>query len=318
MWRPVFAVVAGLGVLGLVMGLLAFERQRGGAAVGFDVFGIPLAAAAAVLPFLGVAFLSGGSFTSPAFVVPVLMGLVALVGLVVAQYARQRALMPVRLISHTLPVSGILAAMVTGAAFTAALELFRLQAGEVLGQPPLAVGVQLTTQLVGVGVAAWLFKRALCTRWLPVVAFGGLVVVAAATALLFMLSAATAPVVVPVAGLLLGFGAGAGVAPGLFMAGLSVPSNRLGPTFALVELLRSAAAFLLAPVLLEIATTAGDLAAGIERAAVITLVVLAVGGAAAVAVLLAGGRRPHAPDLETWLSGEAPAYDSPRFAAALR
>jgi hypothetical protein len=54
-----------------------------------------------------------------------------------------------------------------------------------------------------------------------------------------------------VAGVLLGFGAGAGVAPALFMAGLSAPSDRLGPTFALVELLRSEAAFRVAPVVAQ-------------------------------------------------------------------
>ncbi len=66
--------------------------------------------------------------------------------------------MPVRLISHTLPLSGILVAMVTGAAFTAALELYALYAGSVLSQPPLLVGAQLTTQLAGVVIAAVLFN----------------------------------------------------------------------------------------------------------------------------------------------------------------
>ncbi|PZS38190.1 MAG: hypothetical protein DLM62_15060, partial [Pseudonocardiales bacterium] len=233
-------------------------------------------------------------------------------------YFKQRPLMPMRLIAHTLPVSGILTAMVTGAAFSTLVELAEVYAISVARYPPLVVGALLTTQLVGIAVAAWLFKVALGSRWLPILAFGGLAVVAAAAALLLTLSPSTAHIVVPIAGLLLGFGAGAGVTPALFMAGLSAPSTKLGPTFALVELLRSVAAFLVAPILLHLAQTGGDLPAGIGRAATITLVILVGGGAAAVTVLLLGGKRPHAPDLETWLDGDTPAYDSPRFAAAIR
>ncbi|WP_326609305.1 hypothetical protein OG949_03115 [Streptomyces scopuliridis] len=55
---------------------------------------------------------------------------------------------------------------------------------------------------------------------------------------LLIASTANASAVVPVAALFLGFGAGAGVTPGLFLAGFSVPSAQIGPTFALVELLR--------------------------------------------------------------------------------
>lgn len=242
----------------------------------------------------------------------------ALAALVAAQFFRSQPLMPVRLIAHTLPVSGILIAMVTGAAFTTLVELVETYFTSVLHQQPMVVGLQMTTQLAGVVVAAWLFKAMLTTRWLPVLALGGLVTVTAAAALLLLLSPATATVIGPVAGVLLGFGAGAGVAPALFMAGLSAPASRLGPTFALVELLRSVAAFLVAPILLQIARSAGNLAHGFGQASVVTLLVLVAGGAGAVTVLLLGGARPHAPDLERWLDGEIPGYQSPRFAALVR
>jgi hypothetical protein len=51
----------------------------------------------------------------------------------------------------------------------------------------------------------------------------------------------------------LGLGTGASVAPGLFSAAYCLPVKQIGRTFAVVELLRSAAAFLLAPVVLAIA-----------------------------------------------------------------
>jgi hypothetical protein len=102
------------------------------------------------------------------------------------------------------------------------------------------------------------------------------------------------------------------------MGGLSVPSNRLGPTFALVELLRSEAAFLVGPVLLTIAMRSGNLAYGVHLATLITVILVAAVGAVLVAILLLGGKRPHAPNLPAWLDGEDSAFDSPPVAAVLR
>ncbi|MFR9804865.1 hypothetical protein ACL02T_21640 [Pseudonocardia sp. RS010] len=65
-----------------------------------------VAAAATLLPFAGVAWLNRGSFTSPGFLVPLVLGLAALVTLVVRQYRKREALMPVTVIAHTLPGTG--------------------------------------------------------------------------------------------------------------------------------------------------------------------------------------------------------------------
>ncbi|MCU1657522.1 MAG: Drug resistance transporter EmrB/QacA subfamily, partial [Pseudonocardiales bacterium] len=62
----------------------------------------------------------------------------------------------------------------------------------------------------------------------------------------------------------------------------------------------------------------GDPTQGIRLAALILVLLCAVCGALILAVLLLGGARPHAPDLELWVRGEQPAYRSPRLAAAIR
>lgn len=318
-WRLLFVAVAVLGGLGMTMGFLAFEGNVPPApGAGFDWQAAPLAAVATVLPFFAVSWLSRSSFTSPGFLVPLVAGLLALGALIVSQYRKRRALMPLGMISNTLPVTGIGTAMVAGAAFTALLELTVVYLLEVAGRPPVVAGALLGTQLLGIAAAAWLFKRVLPTRWIPVLAFSGLATVAAGAALLLALPYTASAAVVAVAGLLLGFGAGAGVAPGLFMAGLSAPSTKLGPTFALVELLRSEAAFLLAPVLLHVAVLSSSLAAGLNLTIGITLALTVVSGPVLVLMLLLGGARPHAPDLEGWLSGETTAFHSPRVAATLR
>jgi MFS family permease len=318
-WRPFFLVLAVLGILGWVLGLLTFEPDAPAApGAGFDFSALPVALLATVLPFLGVAWLARGSFTAAGFLVPLIAGLAALATLLVRQYRKDKALMPLKLLAHTLPVTGIAVAMVAGAAFTAVVELCATYLLTARGLSPLQTGALLATQIPGVVLAAWLFKRMFSTRWLPVVAFSGLALVGLAGALVLVLIPGHAVVLTAVAGFLLGFGAGAGVSPGLFMAGLSVPSKRLGPTFALVELLRSEAAFLVAPVLLAVSQAVASPATGIHIGALVVVLLAGGGGAALLLLLLVGGMKPHRPDLERWLGGEDPAFDSRPLAAAVR
>jgi MFS family permease len=317
-WRALFAVAALLGVCGIAVGALGFESTEptGGE---FDWTAMPLALAATALPFFGVSWLAhSGSFSSPGFVVPLAVGLVALVVLVVSQYRKDDALMPVRPIAHTLPVTGITGAMAVGATVTGVGELAALYLTKVSGDGALTVGWLVTSQVAGAAVAAWLFRRVLPTRWLPVLALSGLVSVAVGGGMLLWLSASSAHALVPVASFFLGFGAGAGVTPALFMVGLSVPSSRLPPTFALVELLRSAAAFLLAPVLLELAMSARSVEHGVHVGVLVCIGLVGVVAVAVVALYALGGAHLQQPDLRVWVDGDEPAYDSPPLAAEVR
>lgn len=318
-WRWLFAAVAVAGVTGLVVGLLGFERTAAASpGIGFDKSAIPVAACATTLPFLGVAWLSRGPVTSVGFVLPFVIGLAALALLLVRQYRKDEALMPMRLIMHTLPVTGVGAAMVAGAGFTTLIELAATYLLRARHDPPGLVGGLLATQMAGIVVAAWMFKRVLTTRWLPALTFAGLGLVAVGGGVLLLLGSGFDAATVAIAGLLLGFGAGAGVAPGLFMGGLSVPSNRLGPTFALVELLRSEAAFMVAPVLMYVALLAPHLLSGVRLAAFVTTAFVVVSWLVLLGLLLLGGTRPHAPDLAGWIDGDSPAYHSPPLAGAVR
>jgi MFS family permease len=208
--------------------------------------------------------------------------------------------------------------MVVGASVTGLVGLAELYLTRVSPQTPLASGVLVTSQVVGTSAAAMLFRRLLPTRWLPLLALSGLVSVAVGAAILLLVSTSNNHLVVPLAALFLGFGAGSGVTPALFMVGLSVPSSRLGPTFALVELLRSNAAFLVAPILLQMSSTDPDIANGVQRGALLCLAAIGAAVAAVIATYLLGGARPEKPDLEGWLEHDRAAYDSPPLAAELR
>jgi MFS family permease len=317
-WR---LLLAGLGVLalaGFAVGLLGFDRERAPAPrMGFDRSGIPLAAAATVLPFLGVSLLAAAPRPEPLPLLATATGIAALVALVVREYRKDDPLMPVELIAHTLPVTGVGAAMLTGAGFTTLVELAvtRLR---IEGLDPARIGLTMATQVAGMAVALWLITRALRTRWLPVLVLGGLLTIGAAGVLLAVAGSLPAVPVIAAAGVLLGLGAGAGVGPGLFLGALSVPAPRLGPAFALVQLLRAEAAFLVAPLVLRVATAGPDTAGGVRSAAVLVAVTAAVGAALLTGVLLLGGSRPQAPRLDRWVRGDGPAYDSPPFVAVLR
>lgn len=318
-WRWLFLGLGGFGVIGAVLGVFAFQRDDDrDPRMGFDFSAVPTALAATALPFLGVSWLSRGGFGSPGFYLPVVLGLLALAWLLLRQYRKADPLMPLTLIAHTLPVTGIATAMVTGASVTAAAQLSVVYLLKVRRETPASTGLILAAEVAGVIVGAYLFQRVLRTRWLPAFALTGLGSAGLGSLLLYLLTPGRAVVLLLVGGVLLGYAAGAGVSPGLFMAGLSAPSNRLGPTFAMVELLRAEAAFLLAPVLLEFVMLHAPMAHGIRVGAAILVGLCAVSGAIILGVLLLGGARPQVPDLEKWVGGEDPAYDSPPLAAVVR
>ena len=118
---------------------------------------------------------------------------------------------------------------------------------------------------------------------------------------------------------LTGLALGATVAPALFVAGFSLQSNSLQRVFAIIELLRAVAAFMVAPILAHFAATAAaDLTEGTGDALWIGFG-LAIGGAVfGVAVYLLSGARPQRPDLDRFLDGESPAWYSPPLLARIR
>ena len=106
------------------------------------------------------------------------------------------------------------------------------------------------------------------------------------------------------------------------MAGLALPSRIIGRTFALVELVRSVADYILAPVMLKVAGVAsgqgGLNAAGVHEAIWITLAITMASVLAGVALFLLGGAPLPRPDLEGWLAQKGPAIGSPNFAERVR
>jgi hypothetical protein len=116
-----------------------------------------------------------------------------------------------------------------------------------------------------------------------------------------------------------GIGLGATVAPALFAAGFSLPSTNLQRVFAIVELMRAVAAFMIAPVFAHVAATVGgNLRAGTGIALWIGLGLALLGTAVSTAIYLLGGAQPQKPDLDGFIDGDSAAWHSPPLLARLR
>lgn len=100
---------------------------------------------------------------------------------------------------------------------------------------------------------------------------------------------------------LLGLGVGASVSPALFIAGFSLRSEEIQRVFALIELLRGVAAFMVAPIVLHLAETVGSTPqSGIGVAVWVCFGIAAFGGLTAAYLRRSPARRC---DHRDWSAG---------------
>jgi len=321
-WRWLFGVYAALGVATWCLGWLTLaEEDPFNPKLPVDLSALLLAAAATVLPFIGAGLLAQVGFKSPLFWAPLAIGLVSLAALLITEFNKNEPLAPVKRMWTTLPVIGTIAATIGGAAFVTFLQLATSDALQVRHHDPLDVGISYWPMLLGALVAAALLGLMLKTRFLtPFV--GGSMLLLLIGGLLFLDRAEVGSPRHVAAVTLLGLGAGGTVGPGLFLAGLSLPSSVLGRIVALIELVRSVGDFILAPVLLEVSrVVSGPSLAphGIRFATAATFWCAVVVTLSTVMIFLAGRRDLQRPDLRSWQeTDDQPALKSPPLFARLR
>ncbi len=316
-WRPLFWIVAGIAFAGLVMSLLTFsDAPPADLSAPRDPTAIALAATGSVAAFWGAAELLTHRFLDPVAVVPLLVGLALIVALVVYEYRAHHPLLILRNLASTIPVTGIVVAMCAAAAATSAIAL----TATVLAPhyTPLRLGLLFVPELAAAVVTAIVFGMVFSTRLIHYYALTGMAILAVGVVVLR--SAISPNSVLTLAGSgLVGIGIGASVVPALFLAGFSLRSASIQRVFAILELLRAVAAFLIAPILLHFAVTLTGFPSPAMSTALWICFGLSVGGAVVGVLLYLLGRvRPPAPALERWMGGEEPAWESPPLLAALR
>ena len=321
-WRWFFGGLAALTFAKSLLAALTLPDQKPqNPGMRFDWPALVLALGGTVLPFWAVGLLSRHGFASAWFAAPLFVGLLCFVGLLLLEYHHRDPLSPVQPMWTTLSVVGTLVAMVAGAVFVTFLELGERFQMQVQHQSPLQTGILFWPLAVGVVITAALFGAILRTRFIPVLILAGMAaLMGGGGMLLAAVPGGGGGITLGAAGLL-GLGAGATVSPGLYLAGFPLPVKIIGRIFALIELVRSLADYLLAPVMLRIAEAASGGVLnphGIALALWITVLVSIVLTGFGVFLYVGGGAGLAAPDLEKWLSKAGSAMESPRLLARLR
>jgi MFS family permease len=317
-WRPLFWIVAAVSATALVLSLLTFEDSPpADPDAPRDLPAIALAAIGCVAAFYGASELLTHSFVGFSTLLPLLGGLIVIVVLIVYEYRAKRPLLTVRtMLTSTIPVAGVLVALFAAAASVSATAL----TAAVLLQhyEPLTVGLLYLPEAAGAVITAMLLGVLLRRKGLHYMPLGGMLFLAAGIAV-FRAQVPPSETLTLLGSGLTGIGLGATVAPALFVAGFSLPSANLQRVFAIVELLRAVAAFMIAPIFAHLAVTVGgSLEQGTATALSIGLGLAIAGAVLGVALYLVGGARPQTPDLDRFLDGAAPAWYSPPLFAKLR
>jgi MFS family permease len=317
-WRPLFWVVAGLGVLAWAFALLTFkDDERADAEAPWDVVAIVLAGAGCAAGFYGAGRLQGSSAASSRPITALVVGVLLVVLLVVYQYRTDRPLMPVRQLATTYPVTGLVIALFGSAAAFGLMELILTALQST--RSPTQVALLFVPEFVAALATAAVFALVFRTRFIPALPFAGLALLAVGAALSTVVVTGGSDALVCVTTALIGLGVGASVSPALFLAGFSLRSSQIQRVFALIELLRGVTAFLVAPVLVfAVAQIGATSPTAIRDGVWICLAITVIGAATALSVFLTGGGRLQAPDLERWQGDGEAAWETPRLLATRR
>jgi MFS family permease len=316
-WRPLFWVIAAISAGALVMALLTFEDSppadptapRAPLAIG-------LAAAGSVAAFFGASELLTHKFLGVQTILPLIGGLALIVVLIVNQSRSARPLLTIRsMLTSTIPVAGIIIALFAASASVSATVL---TANMLVGRySPVHIGLLYLPELAGAILTAFALGVVMKRRSMQYLPLVGMAFLAAGIAV-FRIELPPSQALTLVGSGLTGIGLGATVAPALFCAGFSLPAANLQRVFAVVELMRAVAAFMIAPVFVHFAATVGGNPKTGTGIALWVGLGFAIGGAGiAVLIYLLGGARPQAAQVQRFLDGEGPGWYSPPLLAGV-
>jgi MFS family permease len=317
-WRPLFWIIAAISLAALILSLLTFEDSPpADREAPRDVTALALATSGCVLAFYGASELLTHSFLDVQTIVPLVTGLGLIVALVVNQYRAKHPLLTIRMmLTSTVPVAGIVVALAAAAASVTATDL---TAGVLAPfYSPLHLGLLFLPELAGALLTAAALGIVISRRELHYLPLVGMAFLAAGIAV-FRIQVPPSQTLTLIGSGLTGVGLGAAVAPALFVAGFSLPAANLQRVFAIVELLRAVAAFMVAPVFAHFAATVGgNLNTGTSIVLWIGLAIAISGALAAVGLYALGGARARKPNLARFMDGDGPAWYSPPLLAAVR
>lgn len=309
--------MAGIAAAALLMSLLTFQdAPPADRSAPKDPAAIGLAAAGSVAAFWGASELLTHRFGDPVAFVPLVVGLALITALWIYQYRARRPLLTLRSLTSTIPVAGVVVAICAAAAPTSAIGLTEAVLSHRYA--PLHLGLLYVPELGAAVIVAVAFGAVFGTRLIHYFVLTGMIFLGAGIVVIRGAIPPTAALTLAGSGLI-GMGIGASVTPALLLVSLSLRSAAIQRVFAVVELLRAVAAFMIVPILLHFAATITGLPTAAMSTALWTCFAIAAGGAiAGVGLYLLGGVRPSAPSLGRWKGDLGPAWESPRLLAVVR
>ncbi len=316
-WRPLFWIVCGIGAVAFLLTLLTFtDTPPQAPEAPRDWWAIVLAGLGCAATFFGASQLETHRMVSLVVFAPLLSGAGLLALLIVHQVTARNPLMPMAQLLTTFCVPAVAIAVAAGASAIPLIEL--TQTAFMTRVSPGHLGVLLTPFLGGALVTAVLFGLLIRTRFIPLLAWSGLLAIAGGAAVLTGVATGPDSLVLVGSGLI-GLGVGSSVAPALFTVGFTLHAAQLPRVFAMLELLRGAAAFAAGPIILHLATTVGGSpAAGLQTAVWVCFAIVCAGALFSSYVFILGRGRLQRPDIAHWEETGEPAWYSPPLFAGIR
>jgi hypothetical protein len=316
-WRPLLWIAAGVSAFVVVLVVLTYEHTApANRRAPKDPVAIGLAVTGSIAAFFGASELATHPFLSAQTVIPLFAGLPLILVLILWETKSRNPLLPLGpLLESTIPVTGVVIALCAAAASVSVSDLTVALVTAQHGA--LHAGLLSLPELAGALIAAFALGAVLETKYLQHLPMVGMAFLAAGIGV-FLIKVPSGPGLTLVGSALTGLGPGETVVPALFGSGFSLPAPNLQRVFAMIELLRAVAAFMIAPIFVHFATTVGgSSAAGTRDALWISLAIVVGGSALAAFIYFAGGARPRTPQMTAFLNGEGPAWPSPPLLARL-
>ena len=317
-WRPLFWIVAGIALLALVLAVLTFEDAPAADPTSpKDPLALGMAAVGCAAAFFGASQLTSHAFLDPIAIIPLVFGLAVIVALVTYQATARNPLLTIgEMVKSTIPVAGITLALLAAAASVSATGLTAEAMSDKYG--PLHLGLLYLPELGGAVITAFALGHVITRKSIHYLPLIGMFFLAAGI-LVLRIEVPGGAATTLIGSFLTGIGLGATVAPALFVAGFALRATNLQRVFAIVELLRAVAAFLIAPIFAHFALNVdGGFNHGVGIVLWVGVGLALLGAAVPVLLYWLGGARPETPDVAAFLAGEKSAYYSPPLLAKVR
>jgi hypothetical protein len=307
LWRPLFWGESFVLALALLLGALTVGPQDPKEPQSRpDWFALCTAAVSLACIFAGADLAARHEWTYAPALAAFVAGVAIFALLIVVEYRRNGPLLPIKQMLHAFTIIGFVAAAAGNAVYIADMEVYGIYANQVRHFQPMQIAAQTWPLFAMTVLTGVLFALVLRTRWVPVYALSGLIAICTGTGLLLGTMQNPSPAAQWASIVLIGYGAGSTITPGLFTVGLSVERNIIVKGIASVEVLRLTLGFISAPLVQHSDALHGmhwtlAYAIGFSGFAVIVTILL----------LMKYYRNPHAPNLERYVREGKPAFDSP-------